>query len=482
MTAVTTLVKDAPEGAVAAVGVTVDAFPDHPLHDFLDGVGFAANAGEHHAVPDADGRPTIVLGLGPDAERTVHDFRLVGGALARAARKHAEVRLDVLGDAGALDPAAVAQALAEGIGLGQYAYTVLKSDPSTSQLERIFVVGKGGKRVQQALDVGTAVADAVAVARDLVNEPGGSLTAPAFAEEVVSLGETYGFEVTVLDKAAIEEAAMGGLLGVNRGSAIEPRFLELRWRPPGNPRGSVALVGKGITFDSGGLSLKPSDAMMGMKGDMAGGAAVVGAFCGLGAVQPRVEVRGYVPLTDNMTGGDAMRVGDVLRISDGTTVEVHNTDAEGRLVLADALVRAAAEGPDAIVDLATLTGACMVALGDDRAGTFGAHEDWVAQVLAAADGAGEQAWRLPLPTDWRPKLDSDIADMKNIAGTRYGGASIAALFLHRFVPDGLPWVHLDIAGPAFTDTESVVTTKGGTGYGVRTLLGLLKGYRRPRPA
>jgi leucyl aminopeptidase len=322
----------------------------------------------------------------------------------------------------------------------------------------------------------------VSVARDLVNEPGGTLTAPAFAEEVRSLGETYGFEVTVLEKPEIEAAGMGGLLGVNRGSEVEPRFLELRWTPPGTTRGVVALVGKGITFDSGGLSIKPSDAMMGMKGDMAGGAAVVGAFCGLSAVQPKVEVRGYVPLTDNMTGGDAMRLGDVLRICDGTTVEVHNTDAEGRLILADALARASAERPDAIVDLATLTGACMVALGDDRAGVFGANDGWVEQVLAAAEGAGEQAWRLPLPADWRTKLDSDIADMKNIAGSRYGGASVAAVFLEHFVGDGIAWAHLDIAGPAFADTETVLATKGGTGYGVRTVLALLKGFRKPRPA
>jgi len=480
MTVVATLTKEAPEGAVPATGITLDAFASHPLHDFLDGQGFAAKPGQHHAVPDADGRPTILLGLGLDAERTIDDFRQVGGALARAAKKHPVVHTDVLGAVGELDPVAAAQALAEGIGLGQYGYTVLKSEPEPSLLDEVHVVGKGGKRVQGALDLGAAVADAVAVARDLVNEPGGTLTAPAFAREALSLGESYGFDVQVLDKAAIEAAGMGGLLGVNRGSEIEPCFLELRWTPPGAARGVVALVGKGITFDSGGLSLKPSDAMMGMKGDMGGGAAVVGAFCGLSALAPRVEVRGYVPLTDNMTGGDAMRLGDVLRISNGKTVEVHNTDAEGRLILADALSRASAEQPDAIVDLATLTGACMVALGDDRAGVMGTHDDWVDQVLAAGEAAGEKSWKLPLPVEWRPKLDSDIADMKNIGSGRFGGASIAALFLREFVGEGIPWAHIDIAGPAFANEESVLQTKGGTGYGVRTLLVLLKGFRKPR--
>ena len=308
---------------------------------------------------------------------------------------------------------------------------------------------------------------------------GGSLTAPAFADRAVALGRDHGFDVEVLDEDGIREAGMGGLLGVNRGSDLPPRFLELRWAPEGKPRGAVALVGKGVTFDSGGLSLKPSDSMLTMKDDMAGGAAVVGTFCALGAVQPKVEVRGYVPLTDNMTGGDATRLGDVLRISNGKTVEIHNTDAEGRLILADALSRASDQRPDAIVDLATLTGACMVALGDDRAGVMGTSEPWLGQLREAAAQAGEQVWPLPLPDEWRSKLDSDVADMKNV-GPRYGGASIAGLFLKEFVGDGIPWVHVDIAGPAFVDTETSITRKGGTGFGVRTLLALLKSYRTPR--
>lgn len=480
MTVVTTLVKESPEGAVPAAGVTAEAFASHVLHDFLEAQGFDAKPGDAHVVPDDHGRPMILVGLGADAERTVDDFRTVGGAIARAAKKLPVVSTDVLGAVGELSPTAVAQALAEGIGLGQYSYTVLKSEPEPSLLEEVHVVGKGGKRVQAALELGTAVADAVAVARDLVNEPGGTLTAPAFAREALSLGESYGFEVNVLDKDEIEAAGMGGVLGVNRGSEIEPRFLELRWTPAGNPRGVVAVVGKGITFDSGGLSLKPSEGMLTMKGDMGGGAAVVGAFCGLGAVSPRVEVRGYVPLTDNMTGGDAMRLGDVLRISNGKTVEVHNTDAEGRLVLADALSRATAAGPDAVVDLATLTGACVVALGNDRAGVMGTHEGWIDQVLAAGEAAGEKSWKLPLPVEWRSQLDSDVADMKNIGAGRWGGASIAALFLREFVADDIPWAHIDIAGPAFADAETVLESKGGTGYGVRTLLALLKGFTKPR--
>ena len=212
------------------------------------------------------------------------------------------------------------------------------------------------------------------LARDLVNQPGGTLTPTAFATRAEELADLKGFDIEVLDRAAIEDEKLGGLLGVNRGSIEEPRFVKLTWDPPGKVRGTVALVGKGITFDSGGLSLKTSDSMIGMKGDMAGAAAVLAAFSALDAVQPPVRVRGYLPLTDNMPGGDATRVGDVLRIRNGTTVEVLNTDAEGRLVLADALALATEDEPDAIVDLATLTGACMVALGMKIAGLMGNHD------------------------------------------------------------------------------------------------------------
>ena len=294
-----------------------------------------------------------------------------------------------------LDRPAVAQAVAEGALLGAYRYTALKSDPEPSHIESLMVVGKGGNRVQAALSRGRAVGEAVRLARDLVNQPGGTLTPTALATRAEELADLKGFDIEVLDRAAIEDEKLGGLLGVNRGSIEEPRFVKLTWDPPGKVRGTVALVGKGITFDSGGLSLKTSDSMIGMKGDMAGAAAVLAAFTALDAVQPPVRVRGYLPLTDNMPGGDATRVGDVLRIRNGTTVEVLNTDAEGRLVLADALALATEDEPDAIVDLATLTGACMVALGMKTAGLMGNHQGLLDQVQAAADAEGEPVWPLP---------------------------------------------------------------------------------------
>ena len=476
--------------AVDAVGVGVfaDALdaqdpPDGIDRRFLEAQGFTAKAGSSCIVPGADGRIVVALGLGDSADVDVPTYRRAAAALARAARRQTHLAIDVLdGVPESLDRPAVAQAVAEGALLGAYRYTALKSDPEPSHIESLMVVGKGGNRVQAALSRGRAVGEAVRLARDLVNQPGGTLTPTALATRAEELADLKGFDIEVLDRAAIEDEKLGGLLGVNRGSIEEPRFVKLTWDPPGKVRGTVALVGKGITFDSGGLSLKTSDSMIGMKGDMAGAAAVLAAFTALDAVQPPVRVRGYLPLTDNMPGGDATRVGDVLRIRNGTTVEVLNTDAEGRLVLADALALATEDEPDAIVDLATLTGACMVALGMKTAGLMGNHQGLLDQVQTAADAEGEPVWPLPLPPDMRAELDSEVADIKNISGKRWGGASVAGVFLQEFVGDGIPWVHLDIAGPADSPDDDGLTRKGGTGFGVRTLLHLLTSYRKPAKA
>ncbi len=467
------------------VGVFADDLGEADLDErldpaFLRSQGFTAKPGQACVVPGADGKVVVALGLGSRAAATTATYRKAAAALARASQRQTHLALDVL-DAvpEGVERPAVAQALAEGVVLGAYRYTALKSDPERSHIESFTVVGRGGKRVLAALDRGRAVGEAVRVARDLVNQPGGTLTPTALASRAEELADLKGFDVEVLDRAGIEAEEMGGLLGVNRGSVEEPRFVKLSWRPPGASRGTVALVGKGITFDSGGLSLKTSDGMIGMKGDMAGAAAVLATFSALDAVQPPVEVRGYLPLTDNMPGGDATRVGDVLRIRNGTTVEVLNTDAEGRLVLADALALASDEGPDAIVDLATLTGACMVALGPKIAGLMGNHDAFADQVRSAADAEGEPVWPLPLPVELRSSIDSDVADIKNVSGKRAAGALVAGLFLQEFVGKGIPWVHLDIAGPADASEDDGETRKGGTGFGVRTLLHLLSTFRKP---
>ncbi|HZM42332.1 MAG TPA: leucyl aminopeptidase [Acidimicrobiales bacterium] len=476
--------------AVNAVGTGVFAeqledgeAPDGIDAGFLATQGFKAKPGTSCVVPGDDGQVVVALGLGPRAEATLATYRKAAAALARATTRQAHLAIDVLDQVpDHLDRPDVAQALGEGVVLGAYRYTALKSDPEPHHVESFTVVGRGAQRVQTALERGRAVAEAVCLARDLVNQPGGTLTPTAFATRAEELGALRHFEVEVLDREAIEEEGLGGLLGVNRGSTEEPRFVQLSWNPDRTPRGTVALVGKGITFDSGGLSLKTADGMIGMKGDMAGAAAVLATFSALETVHPPVRVLGFLPLTDNMPGGDATRVGDVLRIRNGKTVEVLNTDAEGRLVLADALSLASEAEPDAIVDLATLTGACMVALGMKVAGLMGNHEGFMDQVRAAADAEAEPVWPLPLPEDMRRQIDSEVADMKNVAGARWGGALIAGVFLQEFVADGTPWAHLDIAGPADADEDDGLTRKGGTGFGVRTLLRLLSDFHRPRPA
>ncbi len=481
---VRTLPADPADVDALGVGVFADRFgagdvpgPLDPA--FLEGQGFDGKPGQTCVAPGGDGRVVVAVGLGDEADATVATYRRAAAALARAAQRQQSLATDLLEAVPErLDRPAVAQAIAEGVVLGAYRYTELKTDPEPSRIASVLLVGRGGQRVGAALERGRAIAEAVCLARDLVNQPGGTLTPAAFAARAEELAASGGFSAEVLDKSAIEDQKLGGLLGVNRGSDQEPRFVRLAWEPE-RPRGTVALVGKGITFDSGGLSLKTTDSMVGMKGDMAGAAAVLATFSALDTVRPPVRVLGFLPLTDNMPGGDATRVGDVLRIRNGTTVEVLNTDAEGRLILADALSLAGEAEPDAIVDLATLTGACMVALGTGIAGLMGNHDGFVDQVRAAADTAGEPVWPLPLPRELRPQLDSDVADMKNVAAARWGGALIAGLFLERFVPEGIPWAHLDIAGPADATEDASETRKGGTGFGVRSLLRLLSDFRKP---
>jgi leucyl aminopeptidase len=274
--------------------------------------------------------------------------------------------------------------------------------------------------------------------------------------------------VEVLDVAAMRRQRLGGVLGVGQGSKQPPRLVKMTYSPPG-ARGTIALVGKGVVFDSGGLSLKTGAGMETMKTDMGGAAAVIATMSALQALDVRTKVVAYTPMVENMPSGEAIRPGDVLTFRNGKTAEVLNTDAEGRLILADGLSLAAEQKPDAIIDLATLTGACMVALGDKIAGLMTNDTDLGARVEAAAKRAGESVWPLPLPKEYRKLLDSEIADMKNISGGGYGGALTAGLFLQEFVA-GVPWVHLDIAGPARAGADDGVTRRGGTGFGVRTLI------------
>jgi leucyl aminopeptidase len=358
--------------------------------------------------------------------------------------------------------------------MAAYRFTSYKSNGDRPRVETVTVIGAG----QAALDRGARVAEAVALARDLVNEPAGGLTPSRLAQLATEVAEREGLSITVLDEVAIENEGLGALRGVSLGSDEPPRLIELVYEPPGRARGTVALVGKGITFDSGGLSLKTADGMMTMKTDMAGGAAVLATMSALPTLGVKTKVIGFIPTTENMPGGRAIKPGDVLKARNGKTIEVLNTDAEGRLILADGLSLAVEAKPDAIIDLATLTGAQVVALGRRIAGLMSTNDSLLEQVEEAADRAGEPVWELPLPDIYRKDIDSDVADIKNIGRPGQAGTLIAGLFLREFVAD-VPWVHMDIAGPARSDEDDTYLRKGATGFGVRTLLELLTGFSRP---
>jgi leucyl aminopeptidase len=326
---------------------------------------------------------------------------------------------------------------------------------------------------------GRAYAAVGQLARDLANTPHSHLNATGLADLATALGPERGLEVEVFDKEALLELGCGGLLGVNAGSAEPPRMIKLTYRPAsGEPSGRLTFVGKGIMYDSGGIALKPGDEVHAqMKNDMSGAAAVLAAMSALAELGCPVGVTGYLMCTDNMPSGTAMALGDVITIRGGTTVEVINTDAEGRLVMADALVLATEEPTDAIVDIATLTGACMRALGTQVAGVFGNHQGLVDQITAAADATDEPVWQLPLERRYRKELDSTVADLRNLGGAN-AGAITAALFLAEFVGD-VPWAHIDIAGTAQSTGDASWRTAGCSGFGARLLLQLAMSFTSP---
>ena len=470
---------------VVAHGITidqlagVDALPSGLDRSDLGRLGFEAKGDQVQVVP-VDGRLVAAVGLGDAEGLSLDGLRRAAASLVRAVRTHRSLATDLASAAADADgpiEAEGAGAVVEGLTLALYRFGYQSSGGARGgdRLTRVTLVGSAAVGVRSAVARAEAVVSGVVLARDLVNEPGGSLTPPKFANRVRRMARDRGLTCKVMDETAIRRARLGGLLGVNRGSTQPARFVELTWTPKGRPKGTLALVGKGLTFDAGGLSIKSGQGMMDMKMDMGGAAAVVGAMSVMPDVAPRCRVRAYLPMTDNMLGGDATRPGDVLTIRNGKTIEVLNTDAEGRLVLADALSLASEGKPDAVIDLATLTGACMVALGPRIAGLMGRGDAFLEQVEAASSRTGERVWRLPLPDDYRRMVDSSVADMKNIGGP-HGGAITAGLILGEFVAEGIDWAHLDIAGPAFTDSDDAEVVRGGTGFGVRLLVDLASSF------
>lgn len=412
-----------------------------------------------HLVGTGDGSPTAL--------------RKAGAALVRRTASATTLRAALTEDA---DPAGL-EALIEGLLLAAYRFR-LGRDDSPPKLSDIELLVEDPAALEPVRRRATAVVAATMLARDLVNTPSLEKSPAWLADRARQITESAGCSVRVRDERDLAAEGFGGVLGVGMGSTRPPRLIEMCYDPPGAGR-HVVLVGKGITFDSGGLSIKTSEGMVAMKSDMAGGAAVIAAMSALRDLDVRVKVTGLVPAAENMPSGSAQRPGDVITQYGGKTVEVLNTDAEGRLVLADALAYADAMlDPDAVVDLATLTGAISVGLGRRDAGLYSTDEELAAELLAAAAAAGERLWRMPLVEDYRDTLDSPVADLANIGAKTYSGGSIvAALFLREFA-GRRRWAHLDIAGPARADADEHEVTKGGTGFGVRLLLRWLAGLER----
>jgi leucyl aminopeptidase len=365
------------------------------------------------------------------------------------------------------------EAVALGALLGAYAFTVYHSTDRAAPVHELMILADPDSRAyaEAAVRRANVLGGELNRARDLINTPANDLYPESFAAAMVRAGREHGLAVEVLDEEALTARGFGGILGVGQGSARPPRLARIAHTHP-EAKTSLAFIGKGITYDSGGISLKPVGANEIMKRDMSGAAAVFAAVLAVARLDLPVNVTGWLALAENMPSGSALRPGDVLRMYGGRTVEVLNTDAEGRLVLADALVRAGEERPDAIVDVATLTAAMRFGLGNHVFGVMSNDDAFRDRVLAAAAGAGERAWPMPLPAELRRSLNSRVADIANY-GERMGGGLVAGLFLQEFVPDGVSWAHLDIAGPAFNEGEPFgYTPTGGTGCAVRTLVRL----------
>jgi len=439
---------------------------------FLEASGFEARPGQTQPLLAADGSTVLAVGVGERHALDADVLRRAGAGVARASgrARHVAVTLTAAA-AGRLDRTRAAQAVVEGIALGAYQFTAHKSAPRPDAVETVTLVGATAAGVRR----GAQVSEAVLWARDWVNEPPQDLTPRRLAAVATDMAFDTGLDVDVWDTERLTEERLGALLGVAAGAAEPPRLVRLAYEPSGRAAATVALVGKGITFDSGGLSLKTANGMMTMKGDMGGAAAVIAAMGAVGGMGCPVRVVAYACCSENMPSGTAIHPGDVLTARNGTTIEVLNTDAEGRLVLADGLSLAAEERPDAIIDVATLTGGQRWATGNEVAVLLSNHDGLAATVEAAAGRAGEPVWRLPLWPGYRRHLDSDVADIKNIGQPGNASAIIGGLFLQEFVA-GRPWAHLDIAAPSWSDRDEGWQTKGATGWGVRTLIELLQGF------
>ena len=443
---------------LAAGAQAVDAALGSRLRSALAALGASGAAEEVHKIPTLGLAPfplVVATGLGDDPKNPESVRRAVGAAVrALSGSTHVHVAID-----------APVDAIAEGAGLGAYSFTEYKSAGTKPALRKITI---GAAAASAELRRARAVVEAITRTRDLVNTPPNDLYPASFAERAGALAQRAGLDVEVLDERALERGRFGAILAVGAGSARPPRLVRIAYRPKRSVA-RIALVGKGITFDSGGLNLKTAN-LEWMKNDMGGAAAVITSLAAIAALRLPVEVIATVPMAENMPGGSAYRPSDVITLRDGRTVEIADTDAEGRLILADAIIRAVEDEPDYLIEASTLTGSQLVALGTRVIAAMG-QPAWRDRVASAGNAAGEAVWPMPLPAHLRKGLDSTVADLVNVTGERWGSMLVGGHFLADFVPDGLPWVHLDIAGPAWNSgAPRDYTPKGGTGAAVRTII------------
>ncbi len=431
-----------------------------------------------HSLGKLPAARVVVAGLGKQPELSQDKVR---GAMAEACRLLRQKGVSSIAtiaqgaEIAGITPEGAAQAITEGALLGVYSFRRhITKEAEHGEIKQLLIVSSDESELptlEQGCHKGRVMAEATNLARDMVNEPANYMTPSHMAETAKRLAETYGLELNVLEQEQMQELGMGALLGVAQGSRQPPKFIVLRYRGGDSSEVDVALVGKGITFDSGGISIKPSEKMDEMKSDMAGGAAVMAAISAIARLKPKINVMAIIPATENLPGGNALKPGDILTAMSGKTIEIISTDAEGRLILADALGYVRKFDAKSIVDVATLTGACIIALGKVCTGAFGNNQELIDRIIAAGAEAGELIWQMPMYDQYKEQNKSDVADIKN-AGGRDGGAITAAQFLSEFAGD-TPWVHLDIAGTSMTDKEKNYLVKGATGVPVRTLVNLV---------
>ncbi len=414
----------------------------------------------------------VVLGLGKKQELTLNKVRGAAAETCRYLRGKGVTSIAsvIIGDGiNGIKSDAACQAMTEGALLGLYTFRryMTQQENGLGEIKELTIIGKEKGLLEKAITKGKIIAEAANYARDMVNEPGSYMTPTKMAESARQLAKKYGLKVEVFEKDKMKELGMGGLLGVSQGSQQPPKFIILSYKGRESKDIDLALVGKGITFDSGGISIKPSENMGEMKDDMAGGASVIATLLALAQLKPALNVMALIPATENLPSGTALKPGDIITAMNGKTIEVLNTDAEGRLILADALSYAVKSGAKAIIDVATLTGSCQIALGKITTGAFTNNQALLDKVIAAGNEVGEPAWQMPMFDEYKEFIKGDIADIKN-TGNRYGGSITAAKFLEEFV-NKTPWVHLDLTGPD-TDKEKGYMVKGATGVPVRTLI------------